>query len=89
MVFGSQGLSLANKVGDCFGKISYSLYLLHMPVIAFVHQFDWAVEIKLLTSFLLSVAVAFVFFVCIEKPLARYIRGARYASRTNLTTVPG
>lgn len=80
---------LANKVGDFLGKISYSLYLLHMPVIAFVHQFDWTVEIKLLTSFLLSIAIAFVSFVCIEKPLARYIRGARYASRTKPTTVPG
>ncbi|MCG7537383.1 acyltransferase [Pseudoalteromonas sp. OOF1S-7] len=75
----NNNILLANKVGDFFGKISYSLYLLHMPVITFIHQFDWAVEVKLIVSFALSSAIACVSFVCIEKPLARYIRGARYA----------
>ncbi|MCF2909859.1 acyltransferase [Pseudoalteromonas sp. DL2-H2.2] len=65
---------LANKVGDFFGKISYSLYLLHMPVITFIHQFNWAVEIKLIVSFALSTAIAFVSFVCIEKPVADVVR---------------
>ncbi|MEC4087284.1 acyltransferase [Pseudoalteromonas rubra] len=65
---------LANKVGDFFGKISYSLYLLHMPVITFIHQFDWVVEIKLVASFALSTAVAFVSFACIERPIAGFIR---------------
>lgn len=65
---------LANKVGDFIGKISYSLYLLHMPIIIKVNQFDVSVEVKLLLSILFSVAVAFVSFVYFERPTANFIR---------------
>lgn len=65
---------LANKLGDFIGKISYSLYLLHMPIIAKVNQFDLSVEMKLLVSFVLSVLVAYISYRCFEKPVAKSIR---------------
>src|SRR5690606_8590811 len=37
---------LAIRFGDFIGKISYSLYLLHLPVIAAVNQFGIATRLK-------------------------------------------
>ncbi|MCO7191228.1 MULTISPECIES: acyltransferase [unclassified Pseudoalteromonas] len=73
---------LTNKVGDFFGKISYSLYLLHMPVIMQVNRFELAVEIKLVLSLILSVACAYLSFICFEKPLARLIRNSAFAQHS-------
>ncbi len=67
-------LFLANKLGDFLGKISYSLYLLHMPIIAKVNQFDLSVEMKLLVSFVLSVLVAYISYRCFERPVVTAIR---------------
>lgn len=64
---------LANKLGDFIGKISYSLYLLHMPIIQQINQLDLSVELKLLFSFLLSVLVAYLSFRFFEKPAAKII----------------
>ncbi|WP_109764265.1 acyltransferase family protein [Pleionea mediterranea] len=65
---------LANKLGDFIGKISYSLYLLHMPIIIKVNQLTLSVEIKLLLSFVLSVLVAYISYRCFEKPVGKVIR---------------
>ena len=65
---------LANKIGDFVGKISYSLYLLHMPIIIKVNQLELSVEIKLLVSFVLSVLVAYISYRYFERPVARAIR---------------
>lgn len=68
-------ICMANKLGDFIGKISYSLYLLHMPIIEIVNQFELAIGIKLILSLSLSIVVAYISFTCIEKPAARMIRG--------------
>lgn len=65
---------LANKLGDFIGKISYSFYLLHLPIIVQVNQFDVSVELKLLLSFILSVLAAYVSYRSFEKPVAKLIR---------------
>ncbi len=65
---------LTNKVGDFIGKVSYSLYLLHMPIIKQVNQFDLSVELKLVLSFGLSVLLAYISFRFFERPIARIIR---------------
>ncbi|TMP38140.1 acyltransferase family protein [Pseudoalteromonas rubra] len=75
-------LLLANTVGDFFGKISYSLYLLHMPVILQVNRFELAVELKLILSLILSVVCAYLSFICFEKPLARLIRDRAHAQHS-------
>ena len=65
---------LANRVGDFIGKISFSLYLLHMPVIEKVNQLDLSVELKLVTSLLVSVLIAYLSFRYFERPVAKWIR---------------
>ena len=65
---------LANRVGDFLGKISYSLYLLHMPVIIWLDQFTIATGIKLIAFFSLSILLAWLSFAIIEKPCSRLIR---------------
>ncbi|NMP16341.1 acyltransferase [Thalassotalea sp. Y01] len=70
----NNNLLLANRLGDFIGKISYSLYLLHMPIIAHVNQYALAVELKLLLSLLLSIFAAFLSHRYFEKPVATWIR---------------
>ncbi|MDF3125727.1 acyltransferase [Rheinheimera sp. 1928-s] len=65
---------LANKLGDFIGKISYSFYLLHLPIIVQVNQFDLSVELKLVLSFILSVLAAYVSYRTFEKPVAKLVR---------------
>lgn len=65
---------LANCVGDFIGKISYSLYLLHMPIIIQVNRLEASVEIKLLLSSLLSVLFAYISYRYFERPAAKAIR---------------
>ena len=65
---------LANKAGDFIGKVSYSLYLLHMPVLYYVNKLELQIELKLFTFVAVSLLVACVSFHFIEKPLARIIK---------------
>ncbi|MBD1584646.1 acyltransferase family protein [Pseudoalteromonas sp. S16_S37] len=65
---------LANRFGDFIGKISYSLYLLHMPIIEMVNTLALTVEQKLIVSLLLSIFVAYLSFRLFEKPIAKVIR---------------
>lgn len=71
---------LANRVGDLLGKISYSLYLLHMPVILLVNNLTVSVESKLFISLVASIAIAFVSYTYFEKPVANLIRNKRAAN---------
>ena len=66
---------LVNKFGDFIGKISYSLYLLHMPIIVQVNKLNLSVELKLLLSLSLSILAAYTSFRYFEKPVAKLIRG--------------
>lgn len=66
---------LANRLGDYIGKISYSLYLLHMPIIVQVNKLGLSVEVKLFLSLSLSILVAHISFTYFEKPIAKLIRG--------------
>jgi peptidoglycan/LPS O-acetylase OafA/YrhL len=65
---------LANKVGDFIGKISYSLYLLHMPVILWLHELDLPVAITLALFLVASILLAWLSWRVIEKPCATFIR---------------
>lgn len=65
---------LTNKLGDFIGKISYSLYLLHMPIIKQVNQLNILVEAKLLLALTLSVFIAYLSYRFFERPIANFIR---------------
>ena len=66
---------LVNKVGDFVGKISFSLYLLHMPLIIQLNNLNITVELKLVMFLLLSLIVAYLSYRFVEKPMSRWLRG--------------
>ena len=67
------------------GKIGYSLYLIHAPLIQLVYLFvfvpfglqasSWSVLVMTLLSGIVSVSVASVFYVCVERPFHLISRG--------------
>ena len=65
---------LANQIGDFLGKISYSLYLLHLPIITQVNKLNLSIELKLMLSILISIMFAYLSYRFIEKPSARIVR---------------
>jgi len=75
---GDDNKILSNKVGDFLGKISYSLYLLHHPIIMIIRH--RAIEHPLIyffVFFLVTIAVSTVSYLLIEKPFRKAIRGCR------------
>ena len=70
----NNNILLANKFGDFIGKVSYSLYLLHLPIIEQVNKLDLSLEFKLVLSLSLSLMVAYISFRYFEKPVAQLIR---------------
>ena len=75
---------LANKVGDFLGKVSYSFYLLHMPIIGMVNKFNLNIELKMLLSLSLSVFFAHLSYVFFERPIANKIRSASNKKKINI-----
>lgn len=75
---------LANRLGDFMGKISYSLYLLHLPIIVQVTKLDLSIELKLALSFAISVLLAYISFRFFEKPIANRIRSMLSKNQTCL-----
>ncbi len=71
----NNNLLLANKVGDFIGKVSYSLYLLHMPIIVLINKLSLSTELKLVVSISLSILAAYVSYLFFERPVANIIRG--------------
>jgi len=67
---------LENKAGDKLGEISYSLYLLHMPMLIAMKKLGLATaNVRGLLLFVLfSLIVAFLSFTFFEAPMRRTIR---------------
>ncbi|MFU2512307.1 acyltransferase family protein [Pseudoalteromonas sp. ASV78] len=76
---------LANKITDLLGKVSYSLYLLHMPIIVQVNKLNLSIEIKLLVSLFASVLLAYLSYSYFEKPIANLIRSTKSSNIKNAT----
>lgn len=64
---------LSNPIGDFIGKISYSLYLLHMPILPLFEHWTISLELKLLLFILLSILIASVSFYLLERPAAKIL----------------
>ena len=79
---------LANRIGDFMGKISYSLYLLHMPILWQVNKLELTNEIKLGIFITLSVLCAYLSYTVIERPLASMIRRTVSNTRDRLDETP-
>lgn len=65
---------LANPVGDYLGKVSYSLYLLHVPIMRVVQRFELANTVAFGLFLCVSLLVATAVFVAFERPAQRWIR---------------
>lgn len=65
---------LANPVGDFLGKISYSLYLLHMPILLGLNEFKLPTEFTMLLFFVSSIFVAWFSYRFVERPSSGFIR---------------
>ena len=65
---------LSNRVGDFLGQISYSLYLLHVPVMWAVRKLALPDTIRFAIFLVLSLVVAAVAFQVFERPMQRFLR---------------
>lgn len=64
-----------NSCGDFLGKISYSLYLLHMPVLLFLEQhIEHNIYTYLLIFLLLTILMSLFTYRYIEKPCQNWVR---------------
>lgn len=61
---------LDNSILHFMGKISYSLYLIHMPIIGWIHHAKLELHpvFSTLAALALSIALAYSLYVLIEKP---------------------
>lgn len=67
---------LENPIGDFLGKVSYSAYLLHYPLLLVLKEFGLARGISGLALFLLLTALlSETSFRLLEAPMRRLIRG--------------
>lgn len=74
---------LANRVGDHLGKISYSLYLLHLPVLYFFLDIAKAAPEQYFLAFIgCAVLVASLSYYLIENPARKKLR-ALFTQGTN------
>lgn len=73
---------LENKIGDFFGKISYSLYLLHLPILWQIEKLNLTVEASLIIFLFSSSAAAYISYSFLEAPLAKWIRGFLSSKRS-------
>ncbi len=71
----SDAAVLANRIGDHLGQISYSLYLLHVPVMWAIAKIALPNSIGFVFFLAASVGVASLSFQLFERPMARAIRG--------------
>lgn len=78
-------ISRSSKVLDFLGKISFSLYLIHIPIggkiinfgLRFVQQ-DYQRYLLLIISFITSIIFAYIFYLLIESPALKLSKMIRY-----------
>jgi peptidoglycan/LPS O-acetylase OafA/YrhL len=70
---------ISNRIGDFLGKISYSLYLLHIPVLWQLKTYAVShPELFLPVFIILSIFISYLSYSVIENPLRLYIRSIAY-----------
>ena len=70
-----KNILLENTIGDFFGKVSYSLYLLHQPVLDVLERFKLPESVFSLLLFIaMSTIAAYLSFIVIEAPSRNSIR---------------
>jgi peptidoglycan/LPS O-acetylase OafA/YrhL len=73
----NDNIVLSNKMGDFLGKISYSLYLLHMPILNLLETQAKQQPLSFLVIFVaLSLIISYLSYLIIESPLRKFIRNS-------------
>lgn len=71
----NKNILLENKLGDFLGKISYFLYLLHMPILFQLKKYDIAnLEMTFIIFITLCLAISYMSYRLIELPSSNLIR---------------
>lgn len=79
---------LSNRVGDFLGKISYSWYLLHLPLLRYIKEpAKERPELFLVLFLAVSIGLAYVSYRVIEAPLRKAIRAIAPADRMRVDSV--
>lgn len=66
---------LNNRIGDFLGRISYSFYLLHLPILWQVKQIEnLDLELKLLVFAIIALSISYISYRFLELPSSRYLR---------------
>jgi peptidoglycan/LPS O-acetylase OafA/YrhL len=76
---------LGNRVGKFFGDISYSVYLLHIPVLIYLGRFTALPHnpaLYRLTILVVATGLAYATFLVIERPARQTINAIRLRHRT-------
>ena len=71
---------LSSRVMTFIGRISYSLYLVHWPVIIFTAQAGWKGVPGILLGLVICLLTAVLQFYCIEQPLRRSNRRVEFVN---------
>lgn len=83
---------LENVLGDFIGKISYSLYLIHLPILTAVKALGLSAVPGLAVFISVTVALSWLSFVLIEKPsrdgINQWFRGSRAVPYRNQSYLP-
>lgn len=80
----SRNLFLENRMGDTIGAISYSLYLLHYPLLLCMKKLGYASgSLGLFLFLIFSITLAFLSFFLLEAPMRRKIRASRLFNQSD------
>lgn len=75
---------LENRLGDFLGKISYSLYLLHIPLMLVLQNLGLIGGLGGLVAFLLfTCGMSYLSFRFLESPARKWIRAIKFSTSTN------
>ena len=70
-----KNIIFANLIGDFLGKISYSLYLLHLPILWQVKNFGIdSVILEFIIFIFLALSISYISYILLENPSRKYFR---------------